>query len=435
MKKKEEEKEKKIFDYVMVVGKENAKIEITYRYPPISTEKKDPMAQNIMQFCFPEGEGVEIVQKVEVETFSFVLTEQTGEKRYGYCRRFFGKKSECYCIVSFFPSFELFSKILDIVEERRKVNRTSVFSFLQTMLAKPFPEPGETIEVKTFGTKGGQDTYELTYPLVQKISLNYVDYQLLMNILSVNTILEMFKSILIERRIIIVSASLSKLSNCVASFNSLTFPFTWHHIYIPVLPVSLIDYCTAPMPFCVGMLKVHLCILEKMPLEEVVVLDLDEDCFLAKPAKFVIPYSLESQLKRNLKSLKKLGPNYFKDPQTQLSRQIDKEKGYEMIFSSIFQQFFFSVFTGYERHFGTKCRFDPLNFAETKDQQTKKFVDDFSMCQMFEVFMREQETKTNKYQFEDKTEILSCLSTPVLKDKKKKRIDNKRYFPKKEKGE
>ena len=37
----------------------------------------------------------------KVETFSFVLTEQTGEKRYGYSRRFFGKKSECFCLVSF----------------------------------------------------------------------------------------------------------------------------------------------------------------------------------------------------------------------------------------------------------------------------------------------------------------------------------------------
>ena len=81
--KKEQEKEKKIFDYVMVVSKENcklfifplflkyscnqkknsniklflAKIGISYRYPPISNEKKDNMAENIMQFCFPEGEN------------------------------------------------------------------------------------------------------------------------------------------------------------------------------------------------------------------------------------------------------------------------------------------------------------------------------------------------------------------------------------------
>ena len=49
----------------------------------------------------PPSSFLLVNKKSEVETFNFVLTEQTGEKRYGYCRRFSGKNPECYSIVSF----------------------------------------------------------------------------------------------------------------------------------------------------------------------------------------------------------------------------------------------------------------------------------------------------------------------------------------------
>ena len=44
------------------------------------------------------------------------------------------------------------------------------------------------------------------------------------------------------------------------------------------------------------------------------------------------------------------------------------------------------------------------------------------MCQMFEVFMREQENKTNKFRFENKEELLSCLSNAPLDKKKGSKI-------------
>lgn len=61
-----------------------------------------------------------------------------------------------------------------------------------------------------------------------------------------------FASMLHERRIIFTSKKLSRLSACVQSANDIIYPMIWQHIFIPVLPMALIDYLLAPMPFLIG---------------------------------------------------------------------------------------------------------------------------------------------------------------------------------------
>jgi DENN domain-containing protein 1 len=61
-----------------------------------------------------------------------------------------------------------------------------------------------------------------------------------------------FASMLYERRIIFTSKRLSRLSACVQAANAVLYPMNWQHIFIPVLPVALVDYLLAPMPFLIG---------------------------------------------------------------------------------------------------------------------------------------------------------------------------------------
>lgn len=58
---------------------------------------------------------------------------------------------------------------------------------------------------------------------------------------------------LFERRIIFTSKKLYRLSACVQSANAILYPMNWQHIFIPVLPQSLIDYLLAPMPYLIGL--------------------------------------------------------------------------------------------------------------------------------------------------------------------------------------
>lgn len=61
-----------------------------------------------------------------------------------------------------------------------------------------------------------------------------------------------FASMLCERRIIFTSKKLTRLSACVQSANDIIYPMIWQHIFIPVLPMALVDYLSAPMPFLIG---------------------------------------------------------------------------------------------------------------------------------------------------------------------------------------
>ena len=67
-----------------------------------------------------------------------------------------------------------------------------------------------------------------------------------------NNMMIIFASMLFERRIIVKSERLSRLSACVQAANSMIYPMTWQHIFIPVLPEHLKEYLLAPMPFLIG---------------------------------------------------------------------------------------------------------------------------------------------------------------------------------------
>lgn len=83
------------------------------------------------------------------------------------------------------------------------------------------------------------------YPTQRNLSEYY-------NAVDANNMAAIFASMLHERRIIVVSKRVSRLSACVQAANALIYPMQWQHIFIPVLPQHLTDYLLAPMPFLIG---------------------------------------------------------------------------------------------------------------------------------------------------------------------------------------
>ena len=82
-------------------------------------------------------------------------------------------------------------------------------------------------------------------------------------------------SMLQERRILVTSSRLSRLSACVQAANTLIYPMSWQHIFIPVLPAHLMDYLSAPMPFLIGVPGPLMSRVKLAELGEVVILDAD----------------------------------------------------------------------------------------------------------------------------------------------------------------
>ncbi|KPP78274.1 DENN domain-containing protein 1A-like, partial [Scleropages formosus] len=120
----------------------------------------------------------------------------------------------------------------------------------------------------------------------------------------VNNMLHLYASMLYERRIIICCSKLSTLTACVHGSAAMLYPMYWQHVYIPVLPPHLLDYCCAPMPYLIG---VHSSLMEKvksMALEDVVLLNVDTNT-LETPFDDLqsLPNDVVSSLKSRLKKV------------------------------------------------------------------------------------------------------------------------------------
>ena len=63
---------------------------------------EDVALESIPQFCFPDIDRWRPTVKYTSETFSFVLTDIEGSKRFGYCRRLLVRpqdRQEAFCWV------------------------------------------------------------------------------------------------------------------------------------------------------------------------------------------------------------------------------------------------------------------------------------------------------------------------------------------------
>jgi len=236
-----------------------------------------------------------------------VLTNYDGSKKFGYCRRFMSPP-ECYVIVSEFASFNLFSEILNIVELKRKEfsKSSDIYSFLSSLISKECL-PGQTIEFEAYSAKNGRDIFYLTRDTNTYKYLDYVSYRQLFKHVTIKDILTILKALLLEMRIIMVSKNLSVLSSCILAIYSMIYPFSWQHVFIPILPLTLMEYAAAPVPFIIGILHQSLDQLFTLPLEEALIMDIDKGKFLKKPKiSHIIPKSSINKLSTTLKAISKL---------------------------------------------------------------------------------------------------------------------------------
>uniref|UniRef100_A0A671MWG3 DENN domain-containing protein 2C-like n=1 Tax=Sinocyclocheilus anshuiensis TaxID=1608454 RepID=A0A671MWG3_9TELE len=275
--------------------------EITQQFPTkferssrLSREAEDRL-RAIPKFCFPDCYDWRPSSDHTSETFSFVLTGEDGSRLFGYCRKILpsgkGKRlPEVHCIISRLGCFNLFSKILEEVERRREISPALVHPFMHSVMEAPFPAPGRTITVKSFLPGSGNEVLTLCRPVDSR--LEHVDFESLLQCLSVTRLLQVFASLLLERRVIFIADKLSDLSRCAHSALALLYPFTWQHTFVPVLPASMLDICCSPTPFVMGALSPSLPEMLDMPIEEVLIVDLcadkfvvqlgDEDCILPR---------------------------------------------------------------------------------------------------------------------------------------------------------
>ncbi|NXX07384.1 DEN1A protein, partial [Larus smithsonianus] len=232
------------------------------------------------------------------QNFTFVLTDIDSKQRFGFCRLSSGAKC-CFCILSYLPWFEVFYKLLNVLADYSAKGQDSQRSeLLETLHKLTVPEPGMSVHLGVHSYFTVPDIREL--PSIPE-NRNLTEYFVAVD---VNNMLHLYASMLYERRILICCSKLSTLTACIHGSAAMLYPMFWQHVYIPVLPPHLLDYCCAPMPYLIG---IHLSLMEKvrnMALEDVVILNVDTNT-LETPFDDLqsLPNDVVSALKNRLKKV------------------------------------------------------------------------------------------------------------------------------------
>ncbi|XP_054704858.1 DENN domain-containing protein 1A isoform X7 [Grus americana] len=269
--------------------------EVRRQFPEDYSDQE--VLQTLTKFCFPFYVDSHAVNQVG-QNFTFVLTDIDSKQRFGFCRLSSGAKS-CFCILSYLPWFEVFYKLLNVLADYSAKGQDSQRSeLLETFHKLTIPEPGTSVHLGVHSYFTVPDVREL--PSIPE-NRNLTEYFVAVD---VNNMLHLYASMLYERRILICCSKLSTLTACIHGSAAMLYPMFWQHVYIPVLPPHLLDYCCAPMPYLIG---IHLSLMEKvrnMALEDVVILNVDTNT-LETPFDDLqsLPNDVVSALKNRLKKV------------------------------------------------------------------------------------------------------------------------------------
>ncbi|KAM4812419.1 DENN domain-containing protein 1B isoform 4-T4 [Urocitellus parryii] len=290
------ENPERTFDLVLKVkchASENEDPVILWKFPEDFGDQE--VLQSVPKFCFPFD--VERVSQNQVgQHFTFVLTDIESKQRFGFCRLTSGGKI-CLCILSYLPWFEVYYKLLNtLADYLAKELENDLNETLKSLYNHPVPKANTPVTLSVHSYFIAPDVTGL--PTIPE-SRNLTEYFVAVD---VNNMLQLYASMLHERRIIITSSKLSTLTACLHGSAALLYPMYWQHIYIPVLPPHLLDYCCAPMPYLIG---IHSSLIERVKnksLEDVVMLNVDTNT-LESPFNDLnnLPSDVVSALKNKLK--------------------------------------------------------------------------------------------------------------------------------------
>ena len=250
-----------------------------YKYIPEILDQYPPSEENnssVSMFCFPNGLKIEDQFKMP-NWFTFVLTDELGERTYGSTLIFWEdldnkikenfipyyddnkniKNKKYYfipkaiCILSKFPFYHncrLFLKQLYRIQTSSKSLiplERAISSFVNTLYIQ---------------------SNQITQFIINEEKLNFYripNYgelwdtkntylEVLFHVLSFNQIIIAWQGLLLEKKLFLLCSSKATLSCVAHALINLLFPFKWVHVYVPILPEKLKLFIDSPVPLIIG---------------------------------------------------------------------------------------------------------------------------------------------------------------------------------------
>ncbi|XP_007896800.1 DENN domain-containing protein 5B isoform X6 [Callorhinchus milii] len=160
--------------------------------------------------------------------------------------------SKCICLISPLPFMQASRKCLTQLYKAvasQKPPPLPLESYIHNILYEvPLPPPGRSL--KFSGVCG---------PVVcQRPGLNELplfDFPLreALELLGLENLVQLFTCVLLEMQILLYSQDYQRLMTVAEGITTLLFPFQWQHVYVPILPASLLHFLDAPVPYLMGL--------------------------------------------------------------------------------------------------------------------------------------------------------------------------------------
>ncbi|XP_076244199.1 DENN domain-containing protein 1A isoform X2 [Calliopsis andreniformis] len=357
---------------------------ILQKYP--SSFSDEEILKSVPKFAYPCE-----IENLLVQHFSFVLTNIDSKWTFGFCRHD-PKTDTALVILSALPWHEIFYKLLNNIATLMSTGTgEDLWKFLETVHKCIVPIPGSSISIPVPNSKNFvcQTPKQFQLPSIPE-NRNLTEYY---SAVDSHNMMIVFASMLYERRIIFTSKRLSRLSACVQACNALIYPMIWQHIYIPVLPLSLIDYLLAPMPFLIGVPAPTLQRVHKNDLGEVVILDADNNTI---ESPFQDLESLPQDVVANLKKALRNRPALLGD-------------GVSRAFLRALVQLTAGYRDALTLEQGQSITFNQNAFVESRPSSMQPFLRKMLELQIFQQFIEERLNMLNSgLGFSDEFEMEAC---------------------------
>ncbi|KAL0238708.1 hypothetical protein PCE1_004400 [Barthelona sp. PCE] len=251
--------------------------------------------------------------------YCVVFTNEHNERLFGFCRFLHidqrSKRPAVVCLLSAhcWPSF--FHQILTVTHLHRLcMIKSGGFSdmvlFLTRLASAPLPTGGSTLRLVSNSAT--------SFSFVRPGPFNYphgdLEYRSLFESLKPSQLIPLMLHILVERPVLFTGSSLRLLSDSVISMYHLCHPLRWRHLFISILPQSVLHFVCAPVPYIFGVHKSIVHQIEGMPLpENGLIVDIDRGSVRPMSQSQFLPSSsshtskLATRLSKLVRKLQKTG--------------------------------------------------------------------------------------------------------------------------------
>lgn len=254
---------------------------------PLKNNPSYALEENVALFCLPMGATLECWPANSSRSLSvqstFVLTLANRTKVYGSAITFYEEVDEdtfplseqqrkdlglhkyrrkeerniftnkCICVLSQWPFFDAFEKLLFFLHKRQLMGPFDVS--LERLVAHflydvPFPSPSRP---RILIQMSSEETIALSQPEELPLPRSGASFRNLLTNLGPDNCLLVLLLALTEQKILLHSLRPSVLTSVAEAVMQIIFPFYWQCPYIPLCPIGMSDYLAAPLPFIIGL--------------------------------------------------------------------------------------------------------------------------------------------------------------------------------------